>query len=497
MVDETVVDGADQDAANQSDSAVAEYRLSLDVDIEDSGPCRKHVRVTIPRKDIDHLHTSAIDEYGSAAVVPGFRVGHVPKQLIEKRFRDEISDQLKHKLLVDSLEQLAEDYEFDPISEPNIDIENIEIPEEGDFDYEFDIETRPEFAIPDYKGLKIRRPTRETTDEDIDNYLNRFLSQYSELTEHDGPAEADDSLSLSIEFQHDGQPLNKASNVAAQIKPTLQFHDAQFEGFDELFIGATKGDTREADLVVSSEAESLELRGETVHAQFKVLDVKRHQFPELTNEFLDGIGVDSEEDLREEVKAILDRQVTYQQRQTTRQQVLEKITESADWDLPEDLVLRQVENALRRQVLEMQQAGFTTQDIQARENELRQNAVSTTHQSLKEHFVLDKIATEESIEVAPADIEGEIQMMAMQRGENPRRVRARMLKSGMIENLEAQIRERKAVDLILERATFEDYEMEAPASSGVTAVDLSICGLAKESSAESSESEEDEATDNE
>ena len=167
--------------------------------------------------------------------------------------------------------------------------------------------------------------------------------------------------------------------------------------------------------------------------------------------------------------------VTYEQRQAVREQVLEKITESATWDLPEQLVRRQVENALRRTVLEMQQAGFTTREIQARENKLRQNAVTSTRQALKEHFILDKIAEKESIEVQPSDIETEIRWMAAQRGESPRRVRAKLDKSGMIENLEAQIRERKAVDIILERAKYKDKPMELSLDERIEPVPYSVC----------------------
>ena len=126
----------------------------------------------------------------------------------------------------------------------------------------------------------------------------------------------------------------------------------------------------------------------------------------------------------------------------------------------------------------MQQAGFTSQQILARENELRQKSISSTRQALKEHFVLDRIATKEKIEVTPIDIESEINMMAVQRGESPRRVRARLQKSGVIENLEAQIRERKAVDFILRSAQFED--VSAPtrsANDDVQALSLSVCGM--------------------
>jgi trigger factor len=158
--------------------------------------------------------------------------------------------------------------------------------------------------------------------------------------------------------------------------------------------------------------------------------------------------------------------------------VLEKITESATWDLPEALVTKQTENALRREVLEMQQAGYTTQQILARENELRQQSISSTRQALKEHFVLDRIATKESIEVTPIDIESEINMMAVQRGESARKVRARLQKSGVIENLEAQIRERKSVDLILRSAQFEDVAAPVTTDSDdVQALSLSICGM--------------------
>jgi trigger factor len=190
---------------------------------------------------------------------------------------------------------------------------------------------------------------------------------------------------------------------------------------------------------------------------------------------------------------MLQRQVTYDQRQACRRQVLEKITESASWDLPESLVNKQTENALRREILEMQQAGFTTQQILARENELRQQSISSTRQALKEHFVLDRIATQEKIEVSPIDIESEINMMAVQRGESPRRVRARLTKTGVIENLEAQIRERKAVDFILKSAQFEDVPAPKSApSDDVQALSLSVCGMSSVVVEPTEESDADE-----
>lgn len=468
---------SDDQTVEETEVAVAgEDRLNLKVEIDEIGPCKKHVTVTVPASDIETLRGAAVAELAGEAEVPGFRVGHVPTKLVEKRFKKEISGQLKQNLLLQSLEQVSSDNDLDPINEPQIDVENLDIPDDGDFEYEFEVEVRPKFEMPDYEGVEIRRPVRDVADEDIENYLVQFLSQYGQLVPHDGEAEAGDYVVVDLTLRKGEEIVREFDELSLCLRPVLRFPDAEYQGFDELMNGAKADDVKSTKISISTEAADIEMRGEELDAEFKVLDVKKIELPELTEEFLDRLNVPSEEDLRNQVKEMLERQVTYEQRQSTREQVLEKITESADWDLPEGLVRKQVDNALRREILEMQQAGFTSQQISARENELRQQSVTTTRQALKEHFVLDRIATESGLEVSPQEIDIEIQMMAIQQGESPRKVRAKMVKSGMIENLEAQIRERKSVDLILEKATFVDVPLESSVFDNVESVSRPITG---------------------
>lgn len=454
----------------------APEKMALQVEIKDIGPCKKHVRVTVPRKDIDDVHDAAVSEFVGNAQVPGFRPGRVPRDLIEKRFRKELGDQVREKLLMESLEQISEDHELDAINEPNLNVDNIEIPEEGDFEYEFDVEVRPEFDLPEYTGLKIDKPVREITDADVEAYQLQFLSQHGELETHAGPAEKGQYIEASFSFTHNDDVIGRFNHQTVQLKPTLRFHDAELDGFDDLVEGASADDSREAEVAISSEAANVDLRGENVQVAIKVHEVKTLVLPELDKEFLGSIGVDTEEDLQKQIREMLERQVKFDERQSARTQVLEKITESADWELPESLVMRQVDNALRREILEMQQAGFTQPEIRARENELRQNAVTTTRQALKEHFVLDRIAVQEEIETQPVDVDMEIAMMSMQQGENPRRLRARLEKSGMIENLTAQIRERKAIEFVLSSAEFNEIPTEADRENDIEAVDFAVCG---------------------
>lgn len=480
MSDETATETveAEKTVDSEKEGGEPKFKMSLDVDITPVGPCRKHVRIKIPRTDIEHYQQEAVKEVSGSAAVPGFRVGHVPVQLIERRFKKELSDQVRQRILLDSLEQLSDDKSLDPINQPDFDVESLVIPDEGDFEYEFDVEVRPEFDLPNYSGLKVTRPVRTISEEDVRKYKERFLLQYGTSVPKDGPAEPGDTIVVDVVFSHPTQALRTLEDLVVKMTPTLRFPDAELAGFDKLMTGVKSGDTRTATISISQEAETVEMRSETVTAAFTVKEVNQIRLPELNREFLDRIGFEAEEDLETEIMSMLNRQTQYEQRQKTRQQVLEKITESATWELPEELVRKQVENALYREVLEMQQAGFTTADIRGRENELRQRSISTTRQALKEHFVLDKIANQEKIEVTPIDIDAEIHMMAIQRGENPRRVRARLTKSGVIENLEAQIRERKAVDFILKHAEFIDVPMESPTADQIESVALAICSQA-------------------
>ena len=466
------------DVAGQSMSAVPEQRrLDLKVKIESTGPCRKKVFVTVPRAEIDSTLSKSLRELIVSADVPGFRKGRVPRSLVEKRFRREVSGQVLQRVLMESLEQLAEEHNLDAINEPDLDVTTLEIPETGDFEFDFEVEVRPEFDLPDYSGLKIRRPVREVTDEEITASIDAYREQFATMSEPlDTPAEAGDLVIGDVRVLFNGEELGRRSGVQLRVSPRIRFLDAEVEAADKLLLGATPGARLSLPGKISMEASRAELRGETVTVEVDVQDVRRKTLFE-TEKLANVFGHETVDELRKWFHNVQDRQLKFRQRQAVREQVLEQISTSAQWDLPENLVLRQVENALRREVLEMREAGYTDQQISARQAEMRQNQLSETRQALKQHFILDKLATEQNIEVSPVEKEMEILNMAQQSGESPRKVRAQLERRGMIENLEAQIRERKAVDFILEKASFEDVPDQWTPPENSHTVDLALCEL--------------------
>jgi len=131
-------------------------------------------------------------------------------------------------------------------------------------------------------------------------------------------------------------------------------------------------------------------------------------------------------------------------------------------------------------VLELQSAGFNEEQIQAYRNDLQQNAMASTAKALKEHFILERIAEDEKIESDEQDYDAEIELIAEQSDESPRRVRARLEKRGLMDSLRNQIIERKAIDKIQSHAEFIDVPY-VPPKEELVAVNYTSAGMSSES----------------
>jgi trigger factor len=459
-----------EEAAEEKDEK--QDKLVQTVEMRDIGPCKKHIKVTVERASIEGRLDEKYSELVKDSVVPGFRRGKAPRRVIERQFHKSVADQVRDEVLMASLQQLSEEQDVAALSQPDIDPNSIEIPKEGPLIYEFDVEVRPQFDLPNYKGLKIRRPARTFTDEDVDREIRRILTPYGQLVPKEGGAvQLEDYVIADMTTQAGDRVIGSAKEVTLRVEPRLAFRDGVAERFGEQLVGARAGDTRRVDITLSDRAADAALRGRTVQATVEVKDVKHMRLPGLTHEFLHTFGVHSEEQLREQVLALLGRRLEYQQRQAARQQVLAQIAAAATWDLPQDLLMRQARRAMARRVMEMKEGGMSEEEIRGQQRLLQQDTLRSTAVALKEHFVLQKIAETEKIDVEQDEIDAAIEALADRSNESPRRVRAQLQKEDMLEPLAIEIIERKVLDLILEHAEYEDEEAGHPAEGAVATVE--------------------------
>jgi trigger factor len=470
--------GVSSDSPLATEAGIEQPKMQLDVKVESRGACERHVTVTIPRDEIERYYRKHFDDLAPKAEIPGFRSGRAPRQLVESKFRKEVGEQVKGSLLMDSLSQVSQGSDFAAISEPDLDFDSITLPDEGSLTYEFNIEVRPEFELPNWKGLKLERETHEFSEEEVDHAVSEFFERFSPLAPVDDRAKLNDYLVVRIGTSLDGEVVSSTGEETVQLRNKLVCGDATIEGFGRLMTGVRVGDKKSTRVKLSEFADNDALQGKEVDVEFEVLEVKRIDDSDRAK-VVERLGLGSDAAVRDLVVKGLESRLEYHRRQRIRQQISKTLTEAANWALPQALLKRQSRRELERAVIEMRTSGFSEDEIQTQENKLRQNILARTENLLKEHFILERIAEHEKIEDQPEDYDREIARIALQKNDSPRRVRARLERSGSMDALRNMIIEQKVIALIEQHAKFKDVPYDSRDTSSFFGADFSLGGEPK------------------
>lgn len=456
-------------------------KLEISSSMETLGACERRVTLAIPRSEIDRYFSKEFDTIFPSAHVPGFRPGKAPREMFERRFRKEVQDRIKSALVGDALEVFSKDETITPIGEPQFDFAHITLPESGDFSFTFDLEVRPEFDLPEWRGLEISKPAREFTEEDVDTAIREVLANRRILRAKTGGAELGDSLKAFFRFcdVETLRTFGDSGEVHLYLRNKLYFQDATIENYGEWLAGICAGEERTTTIKLAENTANEEMNGKEVVVKVLVSEVSEPEPMDETNahraEILESLGVGSIEELRQAMRDVLVRQLQYEQNRQVRTQILAKLTVAATWDIPPRLLRRQTERELRRVLLEMQQSGYPDEMIQQQINVLRQSARVSMTKALKEHFVLEKIGESEKVDASEDDYIREMQLIAQQRRTSMRRVQRQIEQSGEMDILRNQIVERKVIAVIVETAKVTEVAFELPRTSqNNEALDISI-----------------------
>jgi len=221
---------AEQDTAD-TNVATEEQEYSYNVKIEDLGPATKKIVIDIPEERIKEKLAEQFKEIRSQAAIPGFRPGHAPQKLIEKRFATDVKDQVRRTLVSESYEQALEKNNLNVLGEPDFENpEAIQLPETGAMNFSFTVEVQPDFTIPDLKDLKVKKPKIEVKEENVDQAMQNLREQQGALmpVEDRGVREKDYLLAdvhvkeggNVVAHQHDAQIVSQPGRIGASRSTT-------------------------------------------------------------------------------------------------------------------------------------------------------------------------------------------------------------------------------------------------------------------------------------
>lgn len=443
------------------------------VKVEDAGPALKRLTIELPESRIKAKIEESFDTLSNDAVLPGFRKGRAPRRLLEKRFADSVQGDVKNQLLSESYHQALEAEGLDVIGEPDIkDADDIEVPESGAMSYVVEVEITPDFELPKFDGIKVDKKAMQVTDADVTAEIEQYRERYGQMS-----AVEDATVAEGDYVQSDVKVL--AGENAADDAEVLHEHpgaytlvhgeDKEFKGhvagiligdLGKQLTGKKVGDTISISMTGPEGHENDAIKGQPVTIQMAMTHVHRLA-PASIEDLLPQFGMQSEDELNERLKTMLEQRNEQTQQADMHKQVTEQIVDAVELDLPEGLKSRQIERALQRQQMELLYSGKQPEEIEAELAEARTQGETEAVKQLKTFFVLDKAAKELEVEVAENEINGRISMMAMQQQRRPEKLRSEMRQRGELEQLYLSIREQKTLDKIIEQATVTEVAADA------------------------------------
>ena len=453
----TELEQEDQTVESPEEEAKEEEAPELKniVTIEEAGPCKKKVIIEIPEAKIKKVTGEQYDELSQEAVVPGFRKGRAPRRLLEKRFGKEIAEQVKLKLLADASEAAVKDTELKTLGEPDFDIEEIEMPEEGSMTFDFEVEVRPEIDLPPLEGIPVTRTKLEVTDEQVDReieQMQRWAGVWAPRAE--GAAiELEDRIVADVALKTEGvEEEEKQNNIEIQVRPNGFVGAIPVEKLDELLIGAKAGEQKETSVEVPETFFREEYRGKNVDIRIDIEDVKWLKPAELDENFLQRYQAEDEDELREKIQDSLESRLENQMRSQMSEQIYQYLLDKTDFELPLNIVAEQASSVLQRQYTSLLMRGLSREQIGEQLEQLQAASAERAKEQLKTFFIMDKVADHFEIEVTDEEINGYIAQLASQRSQRPERMREEMARDGSLAQFSLEVRQDKCIAKLLETA---------------------------------------------
>ena len=440
----------------------------MKTELTDVSPTRKEIRIEIEPAVVRSTYDRISDEYSKAAKVPGFRPGHAPRSVIRTRYKNEIRTEVLRELLPEAVNNAIGEHSLAAIGEPNVELDNTEALEHlGDapLKVKVGVEVLPEIKLGEYKGLEAQRSVRPVTDEDINQTIENLRNASAALVPvEDRAAELGDTVTINARGNFVENPEEEEIKVD-DVEVVLGGPGVQQEFTDNL-LGVRPDDTKSFEVEYPADYSSPGLAGKKVAYQADVTAVRRKELPEADDEWVKSLGYESDTlaTLRAKIRHDLELHAKHEADNKLQAALVRKLVGAHEFEAPESFVEQQLNQRLQTVVRDMMNHGVDPRNANLNWDSAREELKAQAAEDVRATMLLDQIAEAENITVSNEEVEAEIEALATASRQSVEQVRAALTKSGGERSIAHRLRNRKALELLVENANITDTEWTEPST---------------------------------
>ena len=403
--------------------------------VETLSPTRVKLDVEVDFQELSPHIANAYKKLASQINIPGFRKGKVPAAMIEQRVgRAAVLDEAINEALPQFYAQAAREHSLLVIGRPEVDIKELKDNEKLHFTVEVSI--RPDVTLPDFSKITVTVDNAVVTDKDLDEQIDELRARFGTLHTVERATKSGDFVTVDLTARIDGAEIDggKANDISYEVGS-----NRMIDGLDEALIGMNVNETKVFTTQLVGQKD-----GETGDVEIVVKAVKERELPPVDDAFAKlASEFDTIEELKKDFTERLTRVKKLEQGAQARDLLVEKLLADITIEVPDDLVLEEVNNHLEGE-------GRLEDAVH------RAEVDKEVRDSIKSEFLLDSLVKAEEVQITEIELTEYLVRMSQRYGMAPDQFAQELQKAGQITQVIAEVTRAKALASALGRINVVD-----------------------------------------
>ncbi|OGP62089.1 MAG: trigger factor [Deltaproteobacteria bacterium RBG_13_47_9] len=418
--------------------------------VEDISSIKKKVNVEIPEDQVIKEIDSFYGELKKKAKIKGFRPGKIPRDILERYFKDYVKAEVTQKLIQETCAEAFTQANLNPISPPLIDPQELEIGKP--FQYTATVEVKPEFKVEEYLGLKIEGKKEGLKEEEVEERLKSLQDLHAHLKTipNERPVQTGDHVILDYEAAMDDKPLEEGK----AIDYTVEVGGGRFiPALEEKLLGMRSEEKKEVEVDFPNDYGYQKWAGKKITFSLKIKEIKEKVLPPLDDEFAKDLGdYSSLEELRDKLRGEIQREKDLMLERQLKDQLVDQLLQTNPFEVPESLVEEQSKSLVSGSKLRLASQGIDLKDINLSEERLKEDYREIARKQVQVFLILEKITSIEGITVEEEEVEDRLKDISERTHQKLEVVKRHYEKNGLIPDLKARIMSDKTLDYLFQKA---------------------------------------------
>ncbi len=424
---------------------------------------KREFSVVVPATELDSRLLTRLDSLKDEVRIKGFRPGKVPVSHLRRMFgrsmMAEIVQTVINEVARDTLSERGERAATPPDYKLPDDEEQADkvLAGSADLSYTMSYEVLPKITLGDFKTMKVERPVVDVSDADIDTQLHQLADSTRSFATKSGAAATGDRLTISYVGKIDGEPFEGGSDDNASVT----IGDGRFiPGFAEQLVGLLSGDEKTITVTFPADYPAANLAGKEATFDITVKAVAAADPVEIDDSLAERLGLQSLDALRDTVKQQIQSQYTNAARQKLKRQVLDKLDDMHQIDLPPGMVEQEFDQIWRQVTTQLQTDGKTFESEGTTEEAAREDYRKISERRVRLGLVMSEIGEKAKITVTDEEAQRALQAQMRQfPGQEQALVDYYRQNPDALSALRAPIFEEKVLDYLLELADVSEKKV--------------------------------------